>query len=784
MFWLRKKIHKNKEIKYKRGNMRRFRIECLIILAISTVAILPLSASAMVGTYPWAVVLCKFNDSQTELKTVQYFQDMFTVPNNPTYQYWKDISYGKLDLSGTIVAGNRWYTLGISKSHFDNMTDPVTGNRAPYNRWIKIQTCANAAAGDVDFSKYYGVVAITDGGSEEDGGAAGTGPITLKIGGNNYQVGAVLASTVSDLSFMDHEMGHGIGFSHSRSINFVETGNEGGTGWPDYRDCWDLMSVWSCTFRVSGKFPDDNTLNAGPGLNAINLDVMDWFPLDTPMQFITGGGNCGGNPTPADISVMAPLNHPNFNRGFTEIHIGANVIIPPRDTFGGTIGDRYVVEFRDKSDWDAAIPQDSVVLHVRGKDGFSYLVDSATPQSLGFFGNVGYYGAMLPGGEYSDPGSNFTIAVNDINTSYIDPTNHYAIVSIGAPTCPMETSLNYTGQTSGNFNDFASLSANLKVISLGQGDTDFPSLSSAQIPYATVKLNLGGSEYNVLTDANGYISRRLYLTQVPGTYTLSVTFDKDSVYAGSSISKSFTINKQGTNVQVVGPALIVQGQPLNLTGTLSQSSGLSTPGYTIVGNSLTLSVGNQSCNGVLDNNGKASCTIPSVSADTGPQQIGANFSGNAYYLPSSSTLQVTVFAFPNGDAFVIGDKTESASTPTTNVTFWNTTTNVTFWSNNWSGVNSLTGGTAPFSFKGFAVNPSTKPPKCGGNFWTSTKGNSVSPPSSVPSYMGVIVSSSINSSGKNLTGNIVKIDVLKTNPGYAPNPNSRGTGTIVATYCS
>jgi hypothetical protein len=33
------------------------------------------------------------------------------------------------------------------------------------------------------------------------------------------------------------------------------------------------------------------------------------------------------------------------------------------------------------------------------------------------------------------------------------------------------------------------------------------------------------------------------------------------------------------------------------------------------------------------------------------------------------------------------------------------------------------------------------------------------------------------------SGDIAHIVVVKTNPGYAPNPASTGTGTIVATYC-
>ena len=49
--------------------------------------------------------------------------------------------------------------------------------------------------------------------------------------------------------------------------------------------------------------------------------------------------------------------------------------------------------------------------------------------------------------------------------------------------------------------------------------------------------------------------------------------------------------------------------------------------------------------------------------------------------------------------------------------------------------------------------------------------------------MGVLVSSSITSSGSTISGNIPKIVVIRTDPGYAMSPGHDGTGTLVATYC-
>ena len=49
--------------------------------------------------------------------------------------------------------------------------------------------------------------------------------------------------------------------------------------------------------------------------------------------------------------------------------------------------------------------------------------------------------------------------------------------------------------------------------------------------------------------------------------------------------------------------------------------------------------------------------------------------------------------------------------------------------------------------------------------------------------MGTAVSTSISQHGNMITGNITKIVVVLTAPGYAPNPGHPGTGTIIATYC-
>ena len=127
-----------------------------------------------------------------------------------------------------------------------------------------------------------------------------------------------------------------------------------------------------------------------------------------------------------------------------------------------------------------------------------------------------------------------------------------------------------------------------------------------------------------------------------------------------------------------------------------------------------------------------------------------------------------VFAFaPGGGAFVIGDQSATGS--------------VTFWGSQWSKKNGLSGGPAPSSFKGFALNPTV--PSCG-TPWSTDPGNSAPPPPPpLPAFMGVIVTSSASKSGQQISGNTVRIVVVRTDPGYNAQPSTPGTGTVVAQVC-
>ena len=122
-----------------------------------------------------------------------------------------------------------------------------------------------------------------------------------------------------------------------------------------------------------------------------------------------------------------------------------------------------------------------------------------------------------------------------------------------------------------------------------------------------------------------------------------------------------------------------------------------------------------------------------------------------------------------GGAFVIGDENDAVGT------------HVTFWGAQWWKLNTLSGGDSPAEFKGFAKNPRTR---SAARPWSTDPGNSAPPPDGpLPSFMGVIVTSSTGKSGSAITGNTPHMVIVRTNPGYSPNPGHAGTGTVVSSVC-
>ncbi len=842
----------------------------------------------VLGGHPWVIVLCNFSNQVFQPNTVSYYEHMFSdagAGELGLLDYWHDVSYSALSISGTVVKG--WYTLGINRDQWGAM-----------DRYHKIQACADAASSDVNYASFWGVAAIfpeattttttaldtsattvtvastslfptppfltaiddgslPNGGNSEtvdvtgvsgntytivraqqgttakahnagavfivpgDLGDTGPGQVGITLGGSNYNLGLNVFPHQINVSGAAHEMGHGFGYNHSRKLSDPTN---------DYNDCYDLMSIYSCdyTFNNAGTFFGGSVIGSqsgakGPGLDAINLDIQGWIPGPRELSF--DNSSCSQSTirlhSLGDTGALG-------GTGYLEARLPATL------SFGSTTSDYYTAEYREASGWDRGIPADSVLLHLHGTDGYSYWVD-----------NAGHGGALYPGDQYVDAAHKSYVTV-----SSTDAGTHTALITLAG--CKINVDVDYTGDVTGDFNDSVTLSADLSV-----------DPHAAPIPGATLSFTLGSQGCSGTTDANGHAACTLVITQPPaaasagvsyagdsaynartashsftitkeeshvaytgaltadyhdpatasavltdpdggapiagkmitfalggidtcsattdgsgvaactltptpraGTVSMVASFAGDADYVPSSDTKSFLITKEETTTTYTGPTVILQNQPVTLSGRLLEDGTVP-----IAGRTLTLKLGAQSCTGTTSASGDAQCTL-TVTVAQGSEPLEADFAGDAYYLPSSDkSKQAIVFAFPSKGAFVL--TADSGTGPGAKVLWWGAS-----WGKPGHGAGR--GGTA--SFKGFAESYDPNPPACGGS-WTAPPGDSGRPPSTVPQYMGVLVTDRVTKKGSLITGAIVKIVVVKTDPGYAPNPGHKGTGKIVATYC-
>jgi M6 family metalloprotease-like protein len=780
-------------------------------LAPTVLAAVPPAAAAPV-TRPLAVILCKPSDRPTEPHPKSYYEAMFNETGNGQggmFDYWRDVSYGQLSVSGTVVKG--WYTVPKTTTEWNDLA-----------RGADIDACASMAKDDVDFSKFAGVVVLTNAtGFNED--LYGTpGPLT--IAGTNYNIGGMVAEEDQPMRIIFHEAGHSLGLVHSRvHSRMTPTSTQS-----DYGDPWDVMSCDDQCLHGAVSYQG----TGGPGLNVVQLTTAGWFPADRGFRSFDNSA-CRQSTVP-----MAALNHPEVP-GYMEVRVPAAIPM----SFRGmqlTTTDYYAVEMRSKDGWDSAIPADTTVIHLHGQDNYSYLVD--TNGVIGTYYRPPGIGQGAAGTEYVDTARNAYIAINTL-----DAAANTATVTVAG--CKIKVGVTYAGPTSGDFSDTVTLAGDVRVsgttapvpyrpvtLSLGTQSctarTDLAGRATCQVtidqpagaltagaafagdpayepgsgtaaftvtkeqtalsytgattsdyhdafeasalltepdgPVAgkSVAFALGSADgCTASTDAGGRAACSITPSQPAGTVPVTATFAGDAGYLGSTASKPFEITRQETTTTYTGPLVIAAGQPVTLSGRVVEESGPDP----VVGRAVKLDLGTQSCTGTTDATGSASCTIASVANALGPQPLGASFAGDGYYEPSSDrSQQAIVFAFPSRGVFTVGDR---AAAPA-----------VTWWSNQWSALNPLSGGPAPAAFKGFADAPATSPPSCGAG-WTTTAGNSAAPPADVPSYMGVAVTSGVSQSGSQLTGTVTRIVVVKTDAGYAPNPGHPGTGTVLATYC-
>jgi hypothetical protein len=351
-----------------------------------------------------------------------------------------------------------------------------------------------------------------------------------------------------------------------------------------------------------------------------------------------------------------------------------------------------------------------------------------------------------------------------VSASYGGSTNYASSTAMSTASVHSPTTLTVSAGTS----DYADAGAVSAVLT--------NTVTGTPVPGEPVVITLNGTQScNATTNAVGFASCSITPNEAAATYTLSASFAGDTTKSPQLLSttgsNSFVVTHEETSIAYTGPSVAVSGMPFTMNAHLT-TDGAPLGGRTVL---MTLGSGTtaQSCTGVTDANGNASCTIPIVNQTAGSVPIAVLFTGDAYYRSASASGTETTAALPSGGGgFVVGDVSAGAPTNGRQVNFWGSQT----WkTNQFSGVNN-----APASMKGYIDNA---PNYACGATWTSNPGNSSNPPSTVPVNMVVVVASAITQSGSTESGTIKHLVVVSVSPGYGPNPGHDGNGTIIATLC-
>ncbi len=328
-----------------------------------------------------------------------------------------------------------------------------------------------------------------------------------------------------------------------------------------------------------------------------------------------------------------------------------------------------------------------------------------------------------------------------------------------APPSTHSTAITYAGDLSADFNDPAHLSAMLQDTSMSP---------AVPVSNEAVTLALGPQSCVGTTDSTGVAACTLTPNGKAGNYSASASFAGDATFQASSASAPFVVTLEEATLTYTGASNFANGNTTTMSGSLPEDGKTPVTGRSIV---FTLGSGatGQSCTGTTNSAGTAACAI-GVAQPLGPGNITVTFTSDGFYRSASAVANALVYQNLASGAFVVGDKSASLGT------------SVTFWGAQWANTNSLSGGPAPDSFKGFAESLSITPATCGST-WSTDTGNSSGPPATVPSFVAVLVTSSVSQTGSVVSGTVSEIVLVRTNPGYLNDPGDPGTGTVVAIIC-
>ncbi|HEU4881863.1 MAG TPA: putative Ig domain-containing protein [Longimicrobium sp.] len=340
------------------------------------------------GSRPYATVLCRFADSLSIMPhPAEFYQALLTGKEQDGLDhFWREVSDGRIDLSGSVVAG--WVDLPKPRAFY--FPNGLSGNP---NWWTMVSDCLGAADATVDFRQYAGINMQFNLNMPASWG----GSAFVTADGVNRVMPMTWMAPWAGHSVYAHEMGHSFGLPHS-------SGPYGST----YDSKWDVMSN-SYIRMVDNQFIGQHTM-------IYHKNILGWIPAS--QRYVA---------TPGSRQTLV-LNQSELP-GTTADYQMVQIPIP--------YGQFYTVEVRRRVGYDEGLPGEGVVIHrvdTTRPDRAAQVVD---PDDNG---NPNDAGAIwLPGERFTDPENDVGISVDAVAG-----TGFRVTVSLAAPVTLVSDSLRRT----------------------------------------------------------------------------------------------------------------------------------------------------------------------------------------------------------------------------------------------------------------------------------------------------------------------------------------------------
>ena len=237
----------------------------VIILIAELLAVNPAQAAAvanhhtLTGSQPFVTLLCTFSDEQYLPWSVERVEAVFSETTPGLASYWREVSYGQIDLMGSQVAG--WFTMPQPTS--DYSLQAVT----PETLYRLATDCIAVADASVDFTQYTGINLVFNRSASHAWGSR----MCLELDGAQrcYGVTWLYPGIAFWHGHIAHEMGHTFGMDHS----YADPKDP-------YSNPWDMMSMNSYCKADNGL----GLLAQHP--IAYQKDLMGW--IEPARKFIAG----------------------------------------------------------------------------------------------------------------------------------------------------------------------------------------------------------------------------------------------------------------------------------------------------------------------------------------------------------------------------------------------------------------------------------------------------------------------------------------------------------------